>query len=73
MGKYLIDLIVELLKKAEVEKVLKDLIEQAKEQFVCWIQMQALKSGTPLDDVAVGIIAAALGVDPGKCKVPAVK
>lgn len=69
MEKYLMQVLVELLKKMEVEKVLGELLKKAKEQFVCWLQMQAMASGTPLDDVAVEIIAKVLGVDAGSCKV----
>lgn len=70
MNEYLVKLLVEILKKVEAEKILKDLIQNAKESLVCWLQAQAVASGTPLDDVAVGIIAAALGVDASRCKIP---
>jgi len=69
MSEYVIKILVELLKKMEVEKVLAELLQKAKEQFICWLSAQAAASGTPLDDVAVGIIASVLGVDPGKCKI----
>lgn len=69
MPKYLVDLLIEILKKMDVEKMLKDLLQSSKEQLVCFLQMKAIESGTPLDDVAVGIIASVLEVDASKCKV----
>lgn len=69
MSEYLVKILVQLLKQLEIEKMLKDVIQKGKEQLVCWLQKEAAASGTPLDDVAVQIIAKVLEVDPSKCKV----
>lgn len=70
MQEYLVKILMEVLKQMNVEKVIKDLLQSAKEQFLCWLQLQAVKTGTPLDDVMVELLAKILEVDAGKCKVP---
>lgn len=68
MEKYLEKLVLELLKQIDVEKMVKDLLDSVKEQLVCFLVAAAAKSGNPIDDALVKVLAGALGVDPDKCK-----
>ncbi len=69
MQNYLVKILMELLKQLEAEKMAKELLQAGKEQLLCWLQMQAAKTGTPFDDVMVDLLAKILEVDPSKCKV----
>lgn len=67
MSDYISKLLIDLLLKA----LSPEMLEKLKAQFICWLQAEAMKSGTPLDDAAVKILAAVLKVDASLCVVPA--
>lgn len=69
MEKYWEKLLVEILKKIDAEKMVKEFLDSAKLQLMCYLQEVTMKSENPVDNAIVQILAAAVGVDLSKCPV----
>lgn len=62
-------LLLEILKKIDAEQMVKDFLESAKLQLMCYVKLVVDKSATPIDNAIVQILAQAMGVDLSKCPV----